>query len=190
MKNKLIIGGFILLLSLMTALYFSLNKSVKQQPEVTTNLSIKEQLMDCLPKSDMGSKEKCENLLKTINSFEGCVSAGFSIMKSNPEKCQTPDGRTFIAYRQKINLEGEFICLPYIQNPGPVDDLCRFGISTIEGNFALTANLLEKNISNKIGDQIIISGYVTPIEEISSDVWKKYSVKGIIDLTQINKKDP
>jgi hypothetical protein len=58
--------------------------------------SIAEQLQECLPKSDMVSHEKCNELLATINNFDDCVNAGFSIMKSNPLQCTALDGRFFI----------------------------------------------------------------------------------------------
>ncbi len=54
------------------------------------------ELRECLSKSDMTSHEKCSELLATIINFDDCARAGFSIMKSNPPKCATPDGRTFI----------------------------------------------------------------------------------------------
>lgn len=53
------------------------------------------QLRECLPKSDTLSHEKCQQLLNNIKNFDECVSADFSIMKSNPSQCATPDGRTF-----------------------------------------------------------------------------------------------
>lgn len=31
----------------------------------------------------------------TISSFEDCKAAGYPIMESDPERCATPDGRTF-----------------------------------------------------------------------------------------------
>ena len=68
-------------------------QSIKIKSE---QLSIAEQLQDCLPKSDMGSYEKCNELLETIRNFDDCVRAGFSIMKSNPPQCITVDDRTFI----------------------------------------------------------------------------------------------
>jgi len=58
-------------------------------------LSIAEELKDCLPKSDTASHEKCNELLVMIRNFDDCVNAGFTIMKSNPPQCATPDGRTF-----------------------------------------------------------------------------------------------
>jgi len=59
-------------------------------------MTIAEELKECLPKSDMESHEKCNELLSTINNFDDCVDAGFSIMKSNPSQCATPDERTFV----------------------------------------------------------------------------------------------
>ncbi len=59
-------------------------------------ITIAEKLKDCLPKSDTESHDKCNELLATINNFDDCINAGFSIMKSNPPQCATPDGRTFV----------------------------------------------------------------------------------------------
>ncbi len=37
-----------------------------------------------------------DELPEQITNFDSCVAAGFSIMKSNPPQCATPDGRTFV----------------------------------------------------------------------------------------------
>lgn len=58
--------------------------------------SLADELKDCLPKSDIASHEKCNELLEQITDYDSCVGAGFSIMKSNPPQCATPDGRTFV----------------------------------------------------------------------------------------------
>lgn len=68
-------------------------QSIKIKSE---QLSIAEQLKDCLPKSDAASHEKCVELLAAIRNFDDCVKAGFAIMKSNPPQCTSPDDRTFI----------------------------------------------------------------------------------------------
>lgn len=57
--------------------------------------SVAAQLRDCLPKSDMASHEKCQQLLDSISNFDECVTAGFPIMKSNPSQCQVLDGKIF-----------------------------------------------------------------------------------------------
>jgi hypothetical protein len=69
-------------------------QQISKQDAITQSLA--EQLAECLPKSDMTSHEKCNELLKQITNFDNCVIAGFSIMKSNPSQCATPDGRIFI----------------------------------------------------------------------------------------------
>jgi hypothetical protein len=63
-----------------------------EQPQI----SVIEELQECLPKSDIVSHEKCNELLATIRNFDDCVNAGFSIMKSNPPQCATLDGVIFI----------------------------------------------------------------------------------------------
>lgn len=60
------------------------------------NNSLAEELKECLPKSDTASHEKCNALLGRITDYNSCIGAGFSIMKSNPPQCATPDGRTFV----------------------------------------------------------------------------------------------
>ncbi|MDD5043152.1 MAG: hypothetical protein PHD51_00585 [Patescibacteria group bacterium] len=60
-----------------------------------TDNTLAGQLAKCLPRSDTASREKCAELLKQVIDFDSCVMAGFSIMKSNPPQCATPDGRTF-----------------------------------------------------------------------------------------------
>ncbi|MFA6322454.1 MAG: hypothetical protein WCX71_03165 [Candidatus Buchananbacteria bacterium] len=77
-------------------------EQISQQATTTQNInsnslnSLAEKLAECLPKSDMASHEICNELLKQIIDFESCAKAGFSIMKSNPPQCQTPDGRNFV----------------------------------------------------------------------------------------------
>lgn len=59
-------------------------------------ISLKDKLMECMPKSDSASHERCIELLKQITDYKSCVAAGFSIMKSNPPQCTPLDGRTFV----------------------------------------------------------------------------------------------
>jgi hypothetical protein len=53
------------------------------------------ELKECLPKSDMASKDKCDELMKKIKDFEMCVGAGFSIQESQPRRCQLANGTQF-----------------------------------------------------------------------------------------------
>jgi tryptophan-rich sensory protein len=56
--------------------------------------SISQQLRDCLPKSDQGSRERCASLLERLTDFGDCVNAGFALPVA--ETCSLPDGRIFI----------------------------------------------------------------------------------------------
>jgi hypothetical protein len=53
-------------------------------------------LRDCLVKSDDLSLARCQSILEKIQSYNDCVIAGFAVMESYPEQCQTSDGRLFI----------------------------------------------------------------------------------------------
>lgn len=43
--------------------------------------------------------------LEDIESFEGCVEAGFAVMESYPRQCRTPDGRLFA---EEIEVQAEY----------------------------------------------------------------------------------
>lgn len=53
-------------------------------------------LADCLEEKDELSLARCQYILERIESYNDCVLAGFAILESYPEKCQTSDGRVFI----------------------------------------------------------------------------------------------
>lgn len=48
------------------------------------------------------------------NSFEECVAAGNPVMESYPERCRTPDGKTFENERQR---SGESSAAPALLPP-------------------------------------------------------------------------
>ena len=80
--------------AIATHKYYSRYYSLWTITENKTTLA--DELKECLPKSDTASHEKCNELLKQITDYDSCVNVGFSIMKSNPPQCATPDGRTFV----------------------------------------------------------------------------------------------
>ncbi len=65
------------------------------RPPGPEKINLALELQECLPKSDTASRDRCLELLGLITNYEECVAADFSIMKSNPPQCATPDGRTF-----------------------------------------------------------------------------------------------
>ncbi len=46
------------------------------------------------------SQNRQQLYLLSITNFDECAAAGFPIMESYPERCATPDGRTFVNERQ------------------------------------------------------------------------------------------
>ncbi|MBI2610486.1 hypothetical protein HYW60_00915 [Candidatus Kaiserbacteria bacterium] len=48
------------------------------------------------------SQNRAQQSLFLITNFDECVAAGFSLMESYPERCATPDGRTFVNERQTL----------------------------------------------------------------------------------------
>lgn len=69
-------------------------------------IDLAKELADCLPKSDLASKEKCDSLLAGITDFTSCAKAGFPIMEIYPEQCRTADGRNFV---RQIDNQWEII---------------------------------------------------------------------------------
>jgi hypothetical protein len=88
----------LIIVALAVAGLFIWQQSKPSQEEVIQGLK------ECLPMSDMASKEKCDKLLKYITDFNTCSQAGFAIMESYPRQCRTVDGRIFIE-NIKVNLD-------------------------------------------------------------------------------------
>ncbi len=87
---------------------------------------------------------------------------------------------------QRASLEGRYICLPHVNTEGPQTLECAFGIQTPDGSyyaidFALMSQLPPSNI--KTGDYIRGNGVLVPIENLSTDHWRKYPIKGIFSIT-------
>lgn len=180
----------IISLTLVLSSYFKTFKSQDQGPSQNTSNSFQEipiadQVKECMPRSDLASKQKCERLLGGITKYDECVNAGFPIMKSNPPKCQTPDGRLFVEEVSKIkSVTGLHVCLP-VKNPNePHNDICRFGIWTDEGDyFALDLTALPSTGFNfPTGTRLTVNGLVVPLENISADLLE-YDIIGLIKVT-------
>ena len=46
------------------------------------------------------AQNRQQGQLLSITNFDECAAAGYPIMESYPERCRTPDGRTFVNERQ------------------------------------------------------------------------------------------
>jgi hypothetical protein len=122
---------------------------------------------------------------KNINSFEECAKY-YPVQESFPERCNTPDGRTFVNSnaRQQIEVSGEAICLPK-RNPGEMQTLeCAYGINSDGLNYSISfENLFDNEIFPDflIGENYFIKGYFEP-----SDGTENYNIVGKIEVLEFN----
>lgn len=91
---------------------------------------------------------------------------------------------------KRTSLTGEYLCLPHTDTTGPQTEECAAGLKTDDGAYyAIDFGLMSQTIpSLKSGDRISAEGVLTPIEQLSSDHWQKYPIKGIFSITNsVNK---
>lgn len=90
----------------------------------------------------------------------------------------------------QATLKGEYVCLPHSDTSGQKSKECTLGLQTDDGSYyALDFNTSSQLTPTMIsGDYIEATGVITPIDMISADIWKKYSIKGIFSVTGSIKK--
>lgn len=91
---------------------------------------------------------------------------------------------------QRASLSGIYVCLPHKDTTGPQTDECASGLKTDDGtyyalDFALSSQLAPQL---SVGDRISANGVVTLVERLSTDMWRKYPIKGIFSVTDSLKK--
>lgn len=86
--------------------------------------------------------------------------------------------------RKQTDLTGEVVCLPHKNTSGPQTLECAIGLQTADGNYyALDTNMISQNPPTfTTGNVIQATGYVTPIELLSTDHFMKYNVKGVFSV--------
>lgn len=83
---------------------------------------------------------------------------------------------------KETSLQGEVVCLPHKDTSGPQTLECAIGLKATDGNYyALDSGNIVPPPYNT-GETIRARGLMTPIEQLSSDHWQKYNVKGIFSI--------
>ena len=96
------------------------------------------------------------------------------------------DGLSDVPY-QAI-LAGVYLCLPHTPDvTGPEAEACTMGIKTDVGEYyALdTDEALYESLKSRTNSRISVSGLVVPIEQISTDHWQKFPIKGIMKVESV-----
>jgi len=101
-----------------------------------------------------------------------------------------PAGQNTPAETSKaVILEGTYVCLPHTD--GTKAKECTPGIQVENKDYyALDmAIIVESGTSPKLtnGMKILAGGIIVPIEEISTDQWQKYPIKGIMQVEEVAK---
>lgn len=86
---------------------------------------------------------------------------------------------------ESVTIRGNFSCLPLKPEMEGVG--CTLGIRDKEGMFyALdTSNIQDANTDLKAEDDIAVTGFVRPEEEINSSEWSKFDIKAIIKVNTL-----
>ena len=105
-------------------------------------------------------------------------------MESFPERCMTPDGRSFTAddASQEVYITGTITCLPHRDQEGPQTLECAYGLKTDDGIYYALSDP-DPNYSHLTsagtGDRVAINGLFTP----STD--NKYQTVGVVVIDNI-----
>lgn len=96
----------------------------------------------------------------------------------------------------RATLTGVKVCLPHKNNSGPQTLECAIGMKADSGEYyALDFNQLSQErddsyLQDRQQIRFTASGVVNPIENLSSDHWQKYDIKGIFTPTDTVIIDP
>ena len=115
-----------------------------------------------------------------VNSFEECQQAGYPIMESYPEQCQTPDGKHFtrVIPNRKVTMTGRVVCLPHKETGGTHTLECRFGFNPRPGEYYELSDPGMKIVPTLTMDrEITIEGNLEPADPSS-----QYDILGHIQI--------
>jgi len=88
-----------------------------------------------------------------------------------------------------ITVTGEMVCLPHKDLSGPQTDECAIGLKTDQQEyFALDFSSASMNTKSLVkGEKVTVSGIFVPIDQISSNHWEVYPIKGILSVTEFSR---
>ncbi len=96
---------------------------------------------------------------------------------------EVPPEESSSAATRTITVEGSFSCLPHKNTSGPQTMECAISLAADDGkNYSL--DLMAVTYPGE-ATRVRITGAFTPAEALSSDVWQKYDMVGIIRVESV-----
>ena len=89
---------------------------------------------------------------------------------------------------QEVTLKGTFVCLPHKDTSGPQTMECAQGLKAEDGNFyAVDMQAVSDTpaFSFPSDTSVTIEGQLVPVEALSTDMWNKYGIKGIMKVSKV-----
>lgn len=119
-----------------------------------------------------------------MNSFADCRAAGYPVMESFPERCLTPDGKSFVNPEQTpgqaIEVTGEIVCLPHKDTSGPITLECAIGLMDTNGVYFSLVDPDQQFIPNLVsGQQYRISGLFSLVSDSQYDIEGQINIRNI-----------
>jgi len=86
----------------------------------------------------------------------------------------------------QVAVEGQIICLPRRDTESPAIMLCTFGLKGDNGNYyALETSEPEDSLSSAGSNKVVVKGYFSPVEMLSSNIGKIYNIVGVIRVSSV-----
>ncbi|HEY1074289.1 MAG TPA: hypothetical protein VGE59_01135 [Patescibacteria group bacterium] len=85
-------------------------------------------------------------------------------------------------------FSGTLACLPHKDTKGPQTLECAYGLKMADAYYAIDTTFFPVNIASiPIGEKVIITGDLTPIESMPNASLEKYDIQGTIRLSDIER---
>lgn len=101
------------------------------------------------------------------------------------EKMQTQASPENVPYEAAYS--GKYVCLPHKDTRGPQTMECAFGLQLGDGTYIaldMGTFLKSQTLKFKAGNRIRVMGTFVPIEQLSTDMWQKYPITGILQVKE------
>ncbi len=140
------------------------------------------------------NQRRTKNILLVILAIVGLTLIGFSVFGEQTNVTNTPENpinpSAISTSTNRMTVTGIWECLPVKDLTIPQTMECAFGVeeSSSDKHYAVNTQLMSSGpVDYPTGARVKIDAVFTPVETLSSDVWKKYDIVGILSATTIQR---